>query len=73
MRTHLQIISDAGGYQALAKAVSLPAERVRFWVKREAIPHDQWAAVIGAGLATLDELAPDLARAVDGERGEAAA
>lgn len=72
MRTHLQIISDAGGYQAIAATLGLPAERTRFWVKREAIPQDQWPPVIRAGLATLDELSPELARAVGGEHGDVA-
>lgn len=57
MRTHLQIISDAGGYRALAKKLGLPAERVRFWERRKSIPADQWAAVAASKVASLKELA----------------
>lgn len=56
MRTHIQIIEDAGGYQAMAGKLGLDNERVRFWRRREAIPPDQWGAVAEAGFATLDEL-----------------
>lgn len=57
MRTHVQIIEDAGGYQKLASHLDQPTERVRFWRRRQAIPPEQWKAVADKGLATLDELA----------------
>jgi hypothetical protein len=57
MTHHLQIIEREGGYQAIAEKLGLPAERVRFWKRRQSIPHDQWGAVAKAGVATLDELA----------------
>jgi len=57
MRTHLQIIQDAGGYQAVAQKVDLPKSQVRFWERRGAIPDRYWKAVADAGLATLEELA----------------
>lgn len=68
MRTHKQIIADAGGYQALAARIA-PGNEVlkrnaRFWHRRGSIPHEQWPAVIAAGLAALDELSPELAEAV---------
>lgn len=61
MRTHEQIILDAGGYQATAAKIdgndaTLPG-RVRFWLRRKSIPADHWNAVVTAGLATLQELA----------------
>lgn len=61
MRTHQQIIRDGGGYQACALKIDatdkvLPG-RVRFWERRDSIPADQWNAVVGAGFATLSELA----------------
>lgn len=62
MRTHLQIIADAGGYKAAAQKLGQPAERVRFWERRKAIPPEQWKLVAGAGLATLEELAEAAAR-----------
>jgi hypothetical protein len=57
MRSHLQIIGDSGGYRSLAEKLGQPAERVRFWERRKAIPPEQWKAVADAGLATLEELA----------------
>lgn len=75
MRTHEQIIADAGGYRALAERLDLPESRVRFWERRESIPPEQWKAVSDAGLATLEELAVAAAerkRADDCTRGEAA-
>lgn len=69
MRTHEEIIKEAGGYKALAKTLAPDDEvlmkRARFWERRKAIPRDQWPAIISAGVATLDELAPQLARAVE--------
>lgn len=68
MRAHKQIIADAGGYQALANLIA-PGNEVlkrnaRFWERRDSIPHEQWPAIIAAGLATLEELSPALAEAV---------
>ena len=57
MRTHLQVITDAGGYKAAAERLGLMPNRVRFWERRQAIPPEEWAAVAQAGLATLEELA----------------
>ncbi len=57
MRTHLQIIKDEGGYQAVADRLEQPRERVRFWERRGAFPPEQWKSVADAGIATLDELA----------------
>tara|TARA_R110002051_G_scaffold316556_2_gene396336 strand:+ start:7091 stop:7333 length:243 start_codon:yes stop_codon:yes gene_type:complete len=61
MRTHHAIIVEAGGYQAAAAKIdptdtALPG-RIRFWMRRDSIPADQWNAVVGAGLSTLKELA----------------
>ena len=70
MRTHLQIIADAGGYRALADKLGEAPNRVRFWVRRESIPHNKWKAVADARVATLEELAT--AAAVDTSDAEAA-
>lgn len=63
MRTHLQIIKDQGGYQAVADLLKQPRERVRFWERRGAFPPEQWKAVADAGVATLEELATAAAAA----------
>ena len=61
MRTHAQIIADAGGYQAAASKIdptdNLLPGRVRFWMRRNSIPADRWSVVVAAGLTTLEELA----------------
>lgn len=61
MRTHSQIIDDAGGHKALAEKLSaagesLTPEQTRFWVLRKSIPADKWRAVERAGIANVDEL-----------------
>lgn len=57
MRTHIQIIEDAGGYKQLAIHLHQKPERLRFWARRKAIPPEEWVTVAEAGVATLDELA----------------
>jgi hypothetical protein len=68
MRTHRQIIAEAGGYQAFAAKIDAGNDvlkrNARFWERRNSIPHEQWPALIAAGLATLDELSPELATAI---------
>lgn len=66
MRTHLQIMQDAGGYQAVAEAVRQPKSRTRFWERRGAFPPEQWKAVADAKLATLEELAEAAAKRAEG-------
>lgn len=56
MRTHADIIADAGGYQKLAQRLAQPVNRVRFWERRQAIPAEQWKACAEAGVASLEEL-----------------
>lgn len=82
MRTHVQIIADAGGYKELAAKLTqagnpVAAEQARFWARRETIPAEYWPAVARAEVATLEELAADfetrkLARAAEGQTGAAA-
>lgn len=57
MRTHEQIIIEAGGYRDLAKLLNLPEARVRFWARRKAIPAEMWKRTADAGITTLEELA----------------
>lgn len=73
MRTHLQIIADAGGYKSAAEKLGQPAERVRFWARREAIPPEQWKLVSDSGLASLEELAEAAARRANFSQPQAAA
>lgn len=57
MRTHSQIINDAGGVAAVARALGAPYNRVRQWPPSDSIPAPYWAAIVEAGFSTLDELA----------------
>lgn len=69
MRTHAQIIADAGGYQAAASKIdpsdNLLPGRVRFWMRRNSIPPERWNAVVAAGLTSLAELADASAAKVE--------
>jgi len=59
MRSHAQIIRDAGGYQALYKRLHWngKVETVKSWALRDSIPGEHWRALADQGLCTLDELA----------------
>ena len=57
MRTHLQILSDAGTDGEIAARLGLKAHQPRDWRIRKSIPADQWIAFSTNGLATLEELA----------------
>lgn len=57
MRTHTQIIEDAGGVASFAAAIDAPYNRARQWVPADSIPAPYWRAVVKAKLATFDELA----------------
>ena len=58
MRTHSQIIKDAGAakVQALLGAET-SIHTVRSWVQRGSIPAEHWKVLADKRLATLDELA----------------
>ena len=68
MRTHIQIIEDAKGPTALARAIGVDPNTAKAWGRNKSIPGAHWVSVAAAGIATLEELA--LAAAV---RREAAA
>ncbi|ALJ08259.1 hypothetical protein JL11_07820 [Brevundimonas sp. DS20] len=59
MRTHDQIIADAGGPMAVKKRLDLskPIHTVRSWSARKSIPAEYWHGFASTGLATLEELA----------------
>lgn len=57
MRSHSQIIADAGGVAGLSRALGAPYNRVRQWPACDSIPAPYWTAVVSQGFATLDELA----------------
>lgn len=56
MRTHEQIINDAGGYKGLAAKLGEPVHRVRFWARRKSIPPTAWPLLAEKRIAGLREL-----------------
>lgn len=74
MRTHNDIIADAGGPTKMASRITTEAAPVEAnlafaWKREGSIPPAYWPRIVDAGVATLDELAhaaearkfPDLA------------
>jgi hypothetical protein len=63
MRSHAQIIRDAGGYRAVYVKLHWKGKihTVKSWVLRDNIPAEHWRALVDLGLCTLDELATALA------------
>lgn len=56
MRSHLQIIADAGGAAALAAKIQMNLNTVRSWSQRGRIPVEAFGAIAAAGAATIEEL-----------------
>lgn len=59
MRSHAQIILDAGGYKAVFLRLHWNGklQTVKSWVLRDNIPAEHWRALVDQGVCTLDELA----------------
>ena len=59
MRSHSQIIIDAGGYRKVSEQLHWPGriQTIKSWVLRDNIPCEYWRALVDQRIATLDELA----------------
>lgn len=59
MRTHAEIIRDAGGWRAVRDALGLQTDdyKVKFWFFRDSIPAEWFKALADLGYTDLDELA----------------
>ena len=59
MRTHAEIIRDAGGWRDLRDRLGLDIEnaKVKFWFFRDSIPCEYWKALADMNLTTVEELA----------------
>jgi hypothetical protein len=59
MRSHKDVIREAGGVTALAKKLSLTDRltTVQSWWHRDSIPGEYWHTIADLELATLGELA----------------
>ena len=68
MRTHKQIVSDAG-LDRVREVVGpdVSAHTVRSWGTRSSIPAPYWHLMVSHGLASLEELADGAARRLDRE------
>ena len=62
MRTHSQIISDAGGPANVAREGGFDEGNVKSWKRLNSIPAPYWTAFVVAGMATLRELANAVAK-----------
>lgn len=56
MRTHNQIIDDAGGDENVAAALDVPLNTVRAWKQRKRISHTRWADFTARGWTTFEEI-----------------
>jgi hypothetical protein len=72
MRTHEQIIIDAGGPTRLAKLIGIEPGKAKQWRRNSSIPGPYWAALTAAKVAKLDELAHAAAKRTPSKQGEAA-
>lgn len=62
MRTHDQIIVEAGGPTVVARQVGARPGTVKQWRRAGSIPAPYWQAIAQLNLATLDELAEAVAK-----------
>lgn len=57
MRTHLDIIADAGGPTKLGVLINVEAGLIHAWKRENSIPAAYWPRIVAAEISTLDELA----------------
>lgn len=70
MRTHADILKDAGATAIHARGIGGTLNTVRSWIQRKSIPASAFADFVEAGFATFEELAGDARkrRAPQGEQ-----
>jgi len=64
MRTHTEVIDEAGtdearAYARVAEAVGAKPSAVKMWRHAGNIPPGYWRALVAAGIASYEELAAD--------------
>jgi len=59
MRTHTEIIIDAGGWRKVRDLLDLPSgdTKVKFWFFRDSIPAEWFKALADLDVTTVEELA----------------
>lgn len=65
MRTHSDIIREAGGASKFARRIGAVPNNVKAWLRNNSIPGPWWKAVSDARIATLPELAAAVACETD--------
>lgn len=66
MRTHSDILRDAGTVEEIATRRGVSVPTVRSWIQRDSIPSEYWADFANENCGTLEELAAaEKARAED--------
>lgn len=64
MRSHSQIVKDAGAVEAIADRHGVSVHTVRSWIQRNSIPAEHWARLAGDDCEALIELALSAERKV---------
>jgi hypothetical protein len=62
MRSHADIISEAGGPAKFAAAIGVSVDNSKAWKRLNSIPSPYWTVIVASGLAALDELANAVAK-----------
>lgn len=57
MKTHAEIIKQAGSPEDIAAWRQVSVHTVRSWIARDKIPDEHWSAFAENGYASLNELA----------------
>ena len=57
MRSHTQIVTDAGADAAIAELIGANVHQVRDWRLRDSIPAEWWARLTEREFTSLEELA----------------
>lgn len=72
MRTHAQIIRDAGGALVIHSRLGLTGKlsTVKSWFARDSIPSDYWLALAKLRVCSLTELATAAAQTASVQGGE---
>lgn len=57
MRSHSQIVKEAGSAESVAEKHGVSVHTVRSWIQRNSIPAEHWARFAGDDLDFLNEIA----------------
>lgn len=66
MKSHRDIVGQAGTPETVAKVCGVSVHTVRSWMQRNRVPAEHWSALVDAKWATLEDLAAAAAERVAG-------